>query len=71
MSLSLRPLLSLSSPPYIHPVDVAAASTTNKNGVGLPSNDPDSNPDPKPTFDENKAEILRLKLPHAHVEPNI
>ncbi|KAG5538828.1 hypothetical protein RHGRI_019397 [Rhododendron griersonianum] len=52
-----------SSPPYIHPVDVAAAPTTNSNGVGLPSDDPDSNPDPKPTFDENKAKILRLKLP--------
>ncbi|KAI8566490.1 hypothetical protein RHMOL_Rhmol02G0045300 [Rhododendron molle] len=29
------------SPPYIHPVDVAAASTTNRNGVGLPSDDQD------------------------------
>ncbi|KAI8546679.1 hypothetical protein RHMOL_Rhmol07G0138400 [Rhododendron molle] len=62
-----------SSPPYIHLIDVAAAPTTNSNGVGLPSDDPNSNPNLKPTFNENKAEILRLKLPHAHahVQPNI
>ncbi|KAI8568304.1 hypothetical protein RHMOL_Rhmol02G0187900 [Rhododendron molle] len=71
-SLSLSPSVP-SSPPYIHPVDVAAAPTTNSNGVGLPLDHPNSNLDPKPTFDENKAEILRLKLPHAHahVQPNI
>ncbi|KAI8572130.1 hypothetical protein RHMOL_Rhmol01G0174700 [Rhododendron molle] len=62
------PVLFSSSIPS---VDVAPAPTTNNNGISPPSDDPNSNPDSKPTFNKNKAKILRLKLPHAHVQPSI
>ncbi|KAI8523767.1 hypothetical protein RHMOL_Rhmol13G0097800 [Rhododendron molle] len=54
-----------SSPPDIQPVDIAA----NTNGVQATIRHSGFDPDPRSkthTFDENKAEILTLKLIHTH-----
>ncbi|XP_058208055.1 uncharacterized protein LOC131321055 [Rhododendron vialii] len=87
LALSLYALLSLLHIPvlflhalhtYIHPDDVPAAPTS-ANGVRAAIRRPGSDPDPKPRkrskpsfeFDENKAQIFRLKLTHAHLQSRL
>ncbi|XP_058202880.1 uncharacterized protein LOC131317339 [Rhododendron vialii] len=76
-SIPSSPHPYLTSTPWKSPPPPSPTRTTS----GSPSDDPDPKPrkrskpsldeNKEPRFDENKAQIFRLKLTHAHLQPNI